>query len=129
MSRDDNELNSDAENKTDKTDKYNLVPPKDLRKLVRVTNNNYVRGMFGGIRDLQLTVSNNSDFLLDEVKVELQILKPSGQPLRTDVIRFKNIAANGSVTVNAPDSQRGIKIDYRITKIESQQWEKATAGL
>jgi len=102
---------------------------KDLRDLVSVQSNNYVRGAFGGIRGLELTVSNNSDYLIDEVSVELQIMKPSEQPLRTDIITFKNIGSNKSITVKVPDSQRGIRVDYRITNIESKQWEKNTAGL
>lgn len=102
---------------------------KDLRDLVSVKSNTYVRGAFGGIRGLELTVFNTSDFLLDEVSVEVQIMKPSEQPLRTDIITFKNIGANRSVTVKVPDSQRGIRVDYRITNIESRQWQKSTAGL
>ena len=103
--------------------------PKDIRRLVTVKSNDYVRGAFGGIRGLELTVYNNSNYLLDEVKVELQIMKPSEQPLRTDVITFKNVAANGAVTVKVPDSQRGIRVDYRITNVASKQWQKSTAGL
>ncbi len=102
---------------------------KDIRNLVSVKSNDYIRGAFGGIRGLELTVYNNSNFLVDEVSVELQIMKPSEQPLRTDIITFKNIAANGAVTVKVPDSQRGIRVDYRITNIESRQWQKSTAGL
>lgn len=102
---------------------------KTLREMVSVKSNSYLRGAFGGIRGLELTVYNNSGYLLDEVSVELQIMKPSEQPLRTDIITFRNIAANGAVTVRVPDSQRGIRVDYRITNIESKQWQKSTAGL
>jgi hypothetical protein len=97
--------------------------------MVSIKSNQYIRGTFGGIRDLELTVYNNSNYLLDEVSVELQIMKPSEQPLRTDIITFRNISANTSLTVKVPDSQRGIRIDYRITNIESKQFQKSTAGL
>lgn len=102
---------------------------KNIWDMVSVKSNTYVRGAFGGIRGLELTVYNRSGFLLDQVSVELQIMKPSEQPLRTDIITFKNISANGAVTVRVPDSQRGIRVDYRITNIESRQWQKSTAGL
>src|SRR5205814_4782129 len=102
---------------------------RSLRELVSVRSNSYLRGAFGGIRGLELTVSNKSGFLIDEVSVELQIMKPSEQPLRTDIITFRNISANGAVTVRVPDSQRGIRVDYRITNIESKQWQRSTAGL
>jgi len=102
---------------------------KNIRDFVSVKSNSYVRGAFGGIRGLELTVYNRSGYLLDEVSVELQIIKPSEQPLRTDIITFRNISANGAVTVRVPDSQRGIRVDYRITNVESKQFEKSTAGL
>jgi hypothetical protein len=137
--RDDDEITpsqNNSRNNTTSPGKRNKTEPnfietdhKDLRDLVSVQSNNYIRGAFGGIRGLELTVSNNSDFLLDEVSVELQIMKPSEQPLRTDIITFKNVGSNKSITVKVPDSQRGIRVDYRITNIESKQWEKSTAGL
>ena len=102
---------------------------RNIRDFVSVKSNDYVRGAFGGIRGLELTVYNKSSYVLDEVSVELQIIKPSEQPLRTDIITFRNISANGAVTVRVPDSQRGIRVDYRITNVESKQFEKSTAGL
>jgi hypothetical protein len=122
--------NSTSSVKKSKTEpRFIETEHKDLRDMVSVQSNNYIRGAFGGISGLELTVSNNSDYLLDEVSVELQIMKPSEQPLRTDIITFKNIGSNKSITVKVPDSQRGVRVDYRITNIESKQWEKGTAGL
>ncbi|HEY1872690.1 MAG TPA: hypothetical protein VGG71_16630 [Chitinophagaceae bacterium] len=135
----DNDVTSDNSNTARDDDRSNKKngseytfldnEPKTLLNLVSVKSNTYLRGAFGGIRGLELTVSNNSNFLLDEVRVELQIMKPSDQPLRTDIITFRNIGANGAVTVKVPDSQRGIRVEYRITNIESRQWQKTTAGL
>jgi hypothetical protein len=100
-----------------------------IRDFVSVKTNNYVRGAFGGIRGLELMVYNTSDFLVDEVSIELQIMKPSEQPLRTDIITVRNISANRAVRIRVPDSQRGIRVDYRITHVESRQWQRNTAGL
>jgi len=123
----DRSTNSTKKNEQDHTFLEN--DHKDIRELVSLKTNNYLRGSFGGIKGLELTLYNNSGFLLDEVSVELQIMKPSEQPLRTDIITFKNISANGTVTVKVPDSQRGIRVDYKITNIASKQWQKNTAGL
>ncbi len=129
-SQDNDRNNSTSAGKKNKTEpNFIETDHKDLHDLVSVQSNNYERGAFGGIRGLELTVSNNSDYLIDEVSVELQIMKPSEQPLRTDIITFKNIGSNKSITVKVPDSQRGIRVDYRITNIESKQWQKSTAGL
>ncbi len=106
----------------------NLSTTDALAGQVAVRSNDYKRVAFGGIRDLRLTVTNNSNFELDQVLVELQYIKPSEEPLRTEQIRFGAIAANESSTVRIPDTNRGIKVTYRIIKINSKQAQDALAG-
>ncbi|HEX7845371.1 MAG TPA: hypothetical protein VF476_06170 [Chitinophagaceae bacterium] len=101
----------------------------ELSKLVSVKSNDYHIVAFGGIRNLQLTVYNDSKFILDNVIVELQYLKPSEQPLKTEHIEFRSVAPNGTMTIKVPDTNRGIKVTYRITNILSTQSAKEMAGL
>src|SRR4051812_47418587 len=80
-----NEEDEDYQDKKNNTEpKYKFLEnegdDKDLAKKVSVKSNNYVRGAFGGIKGLELTIDNNSKYLLDEVQVELKIIKPSQQP-------------------------------------------------
>ena len=100
----------------------------NLNELVSVASNDYKRVAFGGIRNLQLTVTNNSKYELDNVIVELQYLKPSEEPLRTENIKFKGVAPNGTSTIRVPDTNRGIKINYKIINIESKQNNDAVAN-
>lgn len=93
----------------------------NLKSLVSVSSNDYKRVAFGGIRNLHLTVDNRSPYTLDEVIVELQYLKPSEEPLRTENISFKSIGAKESATIRIPDTNRGIRVSYRIINIESRQ--------
>jgi len=94
---------------------------ENISSLVSVKSNDYKRGAFGGIRDLQLTVSNNSNYILDNVVVELQYLKPSEQPLKTENISFNSVAPKGSMTIAIPPTKRGVKVAFRIVKIESKE--------
>ena len=100
-----------------------------LHDLVSVVSNDYKRVAFGGIRDLYLTVKNNSKYELDNVIVQLQYLKPSEEPLRTENINFKSIAPNASSTIRVPDTNRGIKVSYKIINIDSKQNSNAVAGM
>ncbi|HEX7903166.1 MAG TPA: hypothetical protein VF487_04735 [Chitinophagaceae bacterium] len=100
-----------------------------LSKLVSVNSNEYQRVAFGGIRNLQLTVNNDSKYILDNVVVELQYLKPSEEPLRTENISFKSISPGGSSTIRLPDTNRGIKVLYKITNILSIQAAKDMADM
>ena len=103
--------------------------PVNLNRLVNVRANNYKQRAFGGVMNLELTVNNDSKFELDKVIVELEYLKPSEQPIKTEQIVFSSIEANGSKTLKIPDYLRGVKVTYRVMEIESSQYERQTAGL
>jgi hypothetical protein len=103
--------------------------PINIGRLVNVKANDYKQRAFGGVMNLQLTVNNDSKFELDKVIVELQYLKPSEQPIKTERIVFGSIGANDSKTLKIPDFLRGVKVAYKITSIESSQYETQTAGL
>ena len=103
--------------------------PVNLNRLVNVRANNYKQRAFGGVMNLELTVNNDSKFELDKVIVELEYLKPSEQPIKTEKIVFHSIDANGSKTLKIPDYLRGVKVTYRVMEIESSQYERQTAGL
>ena len=107
----------------------NLGKPADLNTLVSVNANKYKRKAFGGIQDLELTVRNDSKYILDKVMVELQYLKPSEQPLKSEIYYFNAVAPNGSLTIQIPDNPRGIKVTYKITHIVSTQFDQDIAGL
>jgi hypothetical protein len=114
-------------------EKTEVVKPKtkpvNIRKFVNVRANNYKQRAFGGVMNLELTVNNDSKFELDRVTVELQYLKPSEQPIKTETIVFSSIGANDSKTLRIPDYLRGVKIAYRVMGVESSQYERQTAGL
>ncbi|MBS1607791.1 MAG: DUF4339 domain-containing protein [Bacteroidetes bacterium] len=120
-------------NKVVRQDNNNQPATKQLNnslmKQVSVASNDYKRGTFGGIHDLQLTVTNNSNYLLDNVVVELQILKPNDQPLKTDNVRFSPVPPNGSLTLAIPATSRGVKVAYKVVHVESRSAVNDTAGL
>ena len=103
--------------------------PVNFGRLVNVKANNYKQRAFGGVMNLELTVNNDSKYDLDKVIVELQYLKPSEQPIKTERIVFNSVEANGSQTLKIPDYLRGVKVAYRVTAVESSQYERQTAGL
>jgi hypothetical protein len=105
------------------------VPVENILSQVFVKSNNYKVAAFGGVKDLQLTVRNDSKYVLDNVTVELQYLKPSELPLKTETVYFKSVPPNGTQTIAMPKTNRGIKVIYKITKIESKAYNASLAGL
>lgn len=95
-----------------------VVP--NLEKLVGVTSNDYQVGPFGGISKLELTVKNTSDYDLNLVVVQVEYLKVSKEVFKTENLYFRDIEANSSATLEAPRSNRGNKVNYKVTLINSK---------
>lgn len=94
------------------------ISPAQLASMVSVSNNDYKTGAFGGIKDLQLTVTNDSKYILDRVIVQIQYLKPNEETVKTETVNFKSVPPNGSQTIAVDKSNRGVKIRYKIIKID-----------
>ena len=87
---------------------------------VSVGANGYKVGTFGGINDLQLTVTNRSVYPLDLVVVEVQYIQANKKVYKTEDLYFRNIGAGSALMQEAPKSSRGIKVQYKITTISSK---------
>lgn len=92
--------------------------PSHLAEALKVTSNDYKRVALGGIRDLRLTVTNSSNQPLQRVVVELQYIKPNEETLKTEMVNFRFIGAGESSTIRMPDTNRGIKVKYKIVEAE-----------
>ena len=105
------------------------APVENISSLVFIKSNNYKTGSFGGIKDLQLTVSNDSKYILDNVVVNVQYLKPDGEAVKEENIHFRSVPPNGTQTILVAKTNRGVKVSYKITKIESKEIGGSVAGL
>jgi hypothetical protein len=101
------------------TDKDALKP--NIANLVSVSANGYNVGTFGGISDLQLTVSNHSTYPLDLVVVEVQYIQANKKVFKTENLNFHNVSAGSALMLEAPKTSRGVKVQYRITLINSKE--------
>lgn len=110
-----------------KTAVVKTVAPKNLKKKIRLKSNNYHVGLFGGVKDLKLSLYNHSEYPLDKVSIKVLYLKPNGQTLKEDVVEVKQVPAKGSKTVSVPPSNRGVKVDYQIVQVRSDSYQKLLA--
>ncbi len=123
-----NETNESNSNSIGGSSEKKSLIPDEIAKVVSVTSNDYKKVAFGGIRDLQLTVTNDSKYALDNVTVELQYIKPNELPLRTENIQFTSIGPKATSTIRVPDTNRGIKVTFRIINVKSKQLDERVAG-
>jgi hypothetical protein len=106
--------------KTAKTDK-DISLTNSISNLVSVGSNNYSVGTFGGISGLQLTVSNHSPSPLDLVVVEVQYIQANKKVFKTETLYFHSITAGSASILEAPQSPRGIKVQCKITQVNSKE--------
>lgn len=99
--------------------------PKNIRKLVQVTNNDYRVGILGGINDLELTIENNSDQIVDKITIQVDYLKPNGDVISSETVSASNIKPNAAKKVNVPSSSRGVKISHKVLDIKAHEFRPA----
>ncbi len=99
-----------------------------INELINIENNSYKTGVLGGISNLQLTISNNSLYSLDEVEVEIRYLGPEKKVVKTTNIQFTDIGAGEQKTLNIPKSKRGVGIEYTIKRVSSKALGIAKVG-
>ncbi len=102
---------------------------KNLWQLVSVDHNKYKTGVFGGISNLSLKLSNKSLLQLQQVEVEVLYLSPEKKKVNTQRIIFENVAPGEQLAIDVPKSSRGVKIEYSIKKIITKEFELAHAGM
>ncbi len=102
---------------------------KNIYNLVSVAGNKYKVGVLGGISNLELTLSNNSLYPLDQVEVVVNYHGPENRIVRKESVLISDIAAGEQKVVTVPKSKRGVSVTYSIQKINSKALGLAHAGL
>lgn len=101
---------------------------ESIHQQVAIDANKYKIGPLGGISALELTLSNNSLYPLDQVEVELRYLGPEKRIVKTQLMLFNDVAPGEQKTIEAPRTSRGVSVDYVITRINSKALGLAHAG-
>ena len=106
--------------KSTPADEINALAKETIRKLVTASVNDYHKGLFGGLSDIQVTVNNRSTYTMDEVTVEVQYFIAGSKLYKTETLHFQNIAPSSKMMLEAPKSSRGVKIECRIATVQSK---------
>ncbi len=88
---------------------------------VSVGTNKYDVGTFGGIHNLQVTVTNRSAYSLDLVVVAVSYIQANKKTYKTENLYFRGIGPGSALMLEAPKSSRGISIQYKVTSINSKE--------
>jgi hypothetical protein len=97
------------------------VPVENIVSQLHLKANEYTVAAFGGIRNLKMTLQNNSRHLLEKVSVEIRYLNPEGEVVKTETIDFNSVPPGESAAIAVKKTTRGVKLDYKITKIKTAE--------
>jgi hypothetical protein len=112
-----------------KTDKIpSELAKKNLWQLVSVNHHNYKTGVFGGISNLSLKLTNKSLYQLERVEVEVLYLSPEKKAVNKQSIVFENVSPGEQMSMNVPKSNRGVSFEYSIKKISTKEFGLAGSG-
>jgi hypothetical protein len=122
-------VHREAVHRTGPADNAGAAPKINLASQVSVGTNKYEVGTFGGISNLQVTVANKSAYPLDLVVVEVQYIQANKKTYKTENLYFHTVGPGMELMQEAPKSPRGIRIEYKITLINSKELGLSESGL
>lgn len=93
----------------------------NITSLVQVTTNQYSVSTFGGISNLDVIVTNNTDYTIDQITVAIDYIKENGDIYTTEYLTFNNIPANQNKSLSAPDSNRGLSVNLTKQTITASE--------
>lgn len=97
------------------------IPAANINSQLAIKTNEYNVAAFGGIRNLLLTLQNNSTYFLDKVSVEIHYLNPEGEIVKSDIVDFKFVQPGEASTVAVKKSSRGVKVSYKIIAVHTKE--------
>ncbi|HEY0057915.1 MAG TPA: DUF4339 domain-containing protein [Flavisolibacter sp.] len=102
---------------------------KNWSRYIKVSNSNYAFGVLGGIHDLTVTFTNNTDYPLDEMTAKITYIKSNGKPWKTKTITVYNVPAHGERKKQIEKVNRGKSVQVTVQKVKSSRMQFCyTAG-
>jgi hypothetical protein len=93
----------------------------NFEKYIRVSTNQYSYNVLGGISNLDVIVFNDTEYMLNEIIVNVDYIKDNGDIYKSESIIINNIPPYQNKSVSAPESSRGTSVDVRMDGINSKK--------
>lgn len=90
-------------------------------KLITASNSNYGIGVLGGIKDLHVTLTNHTDYPIDEAVLKVTYIKANGGVWKSVPVNIFDVPAHDSKEEPVADVGRGKKVKVSIEKIVSKK--------
>lgn len=92
----------------------------NIHLYVKAESNEYGHRGLGGISNLEISVTNPTDYTLDHVRVKIMYIKANGSIWETKYEDFHAVKPNTKVTHKIPDTKRGTSVKQEVASIQSK---------
>ncbi|WP_366183896.1 DUF4339 domain-containing protein [Flavobacterium ovatum] len=93
----------------------------NIEQYVGASTNRYSYNELGGISNLDIIVTNNTEYLLNEVNIAVDYIKDNGGIYKTEIVTIYNIPAKQDKSTSAPESNRGTSVNAKVQSISSNK--------
>ena len=91
----------------------------NILSYITAETNQYQYSNLGGIYNLVITIKNPTNYLMENVRVTLTYVKANGDVWRNIDHDFEMLSPNSIGTIKVPDTERGVKVNVRVTAVKS----------
>ncbi|WP_341842806.1 hypothetical protein [Chitinophaga caseinilytica] len=93
---------------------------RNWKQYITLHTGDYKTGFLGGIRNLEITLRNQTEYPLDNAVVIVEYLRGNGAVFKSEPYTLHNIPEKGSRTIQASNSRKGTKVNIRLMSVTSQ---------
>lgn len=93
---------------------------RNWKQYITLHTGDYKTGFLGGIRNLEITLRNQTEYPLDNAVVMVEYLRGNGSVFKSEPYTIHNIKEKGSQTIQASNSRKGSKVNIRLVSVTSQ---------
>lgn len=106
----------------ERIEREKMLIRNNWKKYIQVTRSTYeYNALFGGISDLSMEVYNDTDYPIDQVEILVDYIRNNGDNYKTEKVIVYNVPAHGKTSERAPDSNKGVRIEYKVLSISSRK--------
>lgn len=110
---------SQQESRKAQEESIKAMVKNNITSYVTAARSEYNYSQLGGIYNLKISVTNSSDYILDNVKVKITYIKADGGVWDVKIIDFNMLNPQTKSTIKVEDTNRGTSIQYEIMSIKS----------
>ncbi len=79
--------------------------------MIKVNTNKYSVDTFGGTSNLDVIVTNITNYTIDQVTISIVYIKQNKGIYKTETLTFNNISPKQNKSLSTPDSNWGISVN------------------